>query len=66
MDTLYTFWENITHDKTKRVDCLGLMDSATAQSLGFRVLICLGSGLGLRVYTEFHMILQEVVLGFRV
>ena len=33
MDTLYTFWDNITlkdnHYKTKRVDVLGLMNSAT-------------------------------------
>ena len=28
MDTLYTFWENITHQKAKRVHFLGLMNSA--------------------------------------
>ena len=29
MDTLYTFWENITHYKTESVHFLGLMNSAT-------------------------------------
>ena len=29
MDTLYTCWDNITHYKTKSVNFLGLMDSAT-------------------------------------
>ena len=29
MDTLYTFWDNTTHFKTKSVKFLGLMNSAT-------------------------------------
>ena len=29
MDTLYTFWDNSTHDKTESVNFLGLMNSAT-------------------------------------
>ena len=29
MDTLYTFWDNITHYKTESVHFLGLMNSAT-------------------------------------
>ena len=29
MDTLYTFWDNLTHYKTKSVDFLGLMNSST-------------------------------------
>ena len=29
MDTLYTFWDNITHYKTESVNVLGLMNSAT-------------------------------------
>ena len=29
MDTLYTFWDNITHYETKSVHFLGLMNSAT-------------------------------------
>ena len=29
MDTLYTFWDNITHYKTNSVDFLGLVNSAT-------------------------------------
>ena len=29
MDTLYTFWDNTTHYKTKSVHFLGLMNSAT-------------------------------------
>ena len=29
MDTLYTFWDNITHYKNKSVHFLGLMHSAT-------------------------------------
>ena len=41
MDTLYTFWENITHSKTESVHFLGLMNSAIskaskARSWGFR------------------------------
>ena len=32
MDTLYTFWDNITHYKTKSVDFL-LMNSATKSCL---------------------------------
>ena len=41
MDTLYTFWDNITHYTTKSVRFLGLMNSATKVKgfgvLGFRV-----------------------------
>ena len=33
MDTLYTFWDNITHYKTKSVHFLGLMNSATKKWL---------------------------------
>ena len=29
MDTLYTFWDSITHYKTESVHFLGLMNSAT-------------------------------------
>ena len=29
MDTLYTFWDNITHYKTESVHFWGLMNSAT-------------------------------------
>ena len=29
MDTLYTFWDNITHNKTKSLHFLGLVNSAT-------------------------------------
>ena len=29
MDTLYTFWDNMTHYKTESVYFLGLMNSAT-------------------------------------
>ena len=29
MDTLYTFWDNITHYQTESIDFLGLMNSAT-------------------------------------
>ena len=29
MDTLYTFWDNITHYNTESVHFLGLMNSAT-------------------------------------
>ena len=29
LDTLYTFWDNITHYKRKSVHFLGLMNSAT-------------------------------------
>ena len=43
MDTLYTFWDNITHSKNKSVHFLGLMNSATKLlrcllGSGFRVL----------------------------
>ena len=31
MDTLYTFWDNITHSKNKGVHFLGLMNSATKE-----------------------------------
>ena len=31
MDTLYTFWDNITHYKTESVHFLGLMNSATKE-----------------------------------
>ena len=31
MDTLYTFWESITHHKTKSVHFLGLVNSATKE-----------------------------------
>ena len=34
MDTLYTFWDNISHYKTTSVDFLGLMNSATKESYG--------------------------------
>ena len=35
MDTLYTFWGNITHYKTESVYFLGLMNSATRGGLAF-------------------------------
>ena len=31
MDTLYTFWDNITHYKTESVHFLGLLNSATRE-----------------------------------
>ena len=31
MDTLYPFWHNVTHYKTKSVHLLGLMNSATEE-----------------------------------
>ena len=31
MDTLYTFWDKITHDKTESVYFLGPMNSATKE-----------------------------------
>ena len=34
MDTLYTFWDNITHYKTESTHVLGLMNSATKLSGG--------------------------------
>ena len=34
MDTLHTFWDNITHDKTKSVHFGGLMNSATKLLFG--------------------------------
>ena len=48
MDTLYTFWDNIAHYKTKSVHFWWLMNSATKlRGLGCR---CLGfRGLGVRV-----------------
>ena len=33
MDTLYTFWDNITHYNIKSVHFLGLMNSATKSLL---------------------------------
>ena len=36
MDTLYTFWESITHSKTESVNFLGLTNSATKFKDGFR------------------------------
>ena len=41
MDTLYTFWDSITHSKNKSVHFWGLVNSAT--KLGFRVF---GFGFG--------------------
>ena len=35
MDTLYTFWQNITHYKTKSVHFLELMNSATKSRVWF-------------------------------
>ena len=55
MDTLYTFWNNITHDKTESVEFLGLMNLATKVSetplrcLGPRVSEFRVRGLGFRV-----------------
>ena len=40
MDTLYTFWDNITHDNTKSVHLGGLMNSATK---GVCVCVCVGA-----------------------
>ena len=37
MDTLYTFWDNITHYKTESVHFWGLMTSAT-KNLAFDTL----------------------------
>ena len=33
MDTLYTFWDNITHYKTESVHFWGLMNSATNEGV---------------------------------
>ena len=33
MDTLYTFWDNVTHDKTESVHFSGLMNSATKEEM---------------------------------
>ena len=57
MDTLYTCWDNITHYKTKSVNFLGLMDSATKGYGG------LAAGLWLRVYGIGRMFRNG---GFRV
>ena len=55
MDTLYTFWDNITTIKRKVYTFGGFMNSATKQELrGF------GSGL------ELGFLLQWVLIGFRV
>ena len=45
MDTLYTFWDNITHYRTESVHFWGLINSATK----FRVR-GLNVGLGFRLY----------------
>ena len=45
MDALYTFWDSITHYKTKSVHFFGLMNSAT--KLG--KLLSQSSGVGFRV-----------------
>ena len=37
MDTLYTFWDNITHSKTESVYFLGLINSATKLKVPFGV-----------------------------
>ena len=41
MDTLYTFWDDVTHYKTESVHFLGLMNSATKKpvrhGLSFRM-----------------------------
>ena len=50
MDTLYTFWDNITHYKTKSVHFLGLMNSATKEAKSDhneKTLLEYGLGLGL-------------------
>ena len=43
MDTLYTFWDNSTHYKTKSVHCCGLVNSATKS---YRVPACGVLGFG--------------------
>ena len=44
MDTLYTFWDNITHYRTESVHFLGLMNSATKGSFGIKGCGDLASG----------------------
>ena len=47
MDTLYTFWDNITHYRTESVHFLGLMNLATKYrvcAFGHRPWLFLGIG----------------------
>ena len=39
MDTLYTFWDNITHYETESVHFLGLVNSATKRGKKARLLL---------------------------
>ena len=51
--TLYTFWGNITHYKTKSVNFWGLMNSATKfESLGFTRLSLRTTYVGLRIRSD--------------
>ena len=38
MDTLYTYWDNLTHYKTESVDFWGLMNSTTKLELRLQIL----------------------------
>ena len=56
MDTLYTFWDNITHSKNKSVHFLGLMNSATKKPESLR-------GSPLEAVIEVHVRLESRVQG---
>ena len=55
MDTLYTFWDNITHYETESVHFLGLMNSAT------KIIDCLLNPLSWKVRVPVRVLYR----GFR-
>ena len=77
MDTLYTFWGDITHYKTESVHFLGRMDPATklhrllvrkhpVQGVeGFRDFRVLGFGFGVAGLRFWGLGLEVEGLGFR-
>ena len=60
MDTLYTFWDNITHYRTESVHFWGLMNSATKVS---KVMIGVISGviLIITLLTKSHEPLSSLL-----
>ena len=63
MDTLYTFWDNITHYKTKSVDFWGLMNSATKGI--YRPWVRLVMRIGVCKYPDVFVVLGFLSRSFR-
>ena len=63
MDTLYTFWGNITHFNTKSAHFLGLMNSATKEASLQAAVALHGCRLALSIFASGFYISRHQATG---